>query len=602
LTIANLKQSAPDSKLPRINWAKIEEAENFAKTVKLYRQGKMTNDIFRRFRLQHGAYGTRMTDDYAMVRIKIPAGEIYPNQLEKIAQLSETFSIGSAHISTRQNIQLHWVVLEDVSEIMRGLADVGLTSREACGNTVRNVMCSPLAGVCSNEEFDATPYAIATAKFLLRNPLNQNLPRKFKFNFTCCEKHGMARIADVGLIPQIRELDGKTQLGFKIFLGGGLGNKSFVGHQLEDFTPEDDILYTSIAVIRIFDRMGDRKNMARNRMRYLVDEMGWENFQNLVLKERAIVRATQSVIVKLDVNNTPQEIKRPITVSNTDGKLSQNGYSRWFKTSTFNQKQAGYYSAFINLEAGDITANQLYSLANICREFSAEGFARNGFTQDIVFRWIHENDLPRLYSSLLEVGLANPGSLTMASPIGCSGTTSCNLALTNSHRLAKEIQRKFLELKLDEDEALRDSTIKISGCPNSCGQHEIATIGFYGGGGRVGKDMYPLYLMSIGGRADGEAMLGVNCMRVPAKRIIQVILKIIETFKKNKKPGDTLSSWLNRIVKGNENSQIKSVNDLKQILSPLVVPPTKDEDADFYTDFGSDTKYHTITGKGECAA
>jgi len=602
LTIANLKQSTPDSKLPRINWAKIEEAENFAKTVKLYRQGKMDSDIFRRFRLQHGAYGTRMTDDYAMVRIKIPAGEIYPNQLEKIAQLSETFSIGSAHISTRQNIQLHWVVLEDVSEIMRGLADVGLTSREACGNTVRNVMCSPLAGVCSNEEFDATPYAIATAKFLLRNPLNQNLPRKFKFNFTCCEKHGMARIVDVGLIPQKRELDGKTQLGFKIFLGGGLGNKSFVGHQLEDFTPEDDILYTSIAVIRIFDRMGDRKNMARNRMRYLVDEMGWENFQNLVLKERAIVRATQSVIVKLDVNNTPTEIKRPITVSDTDGKQSQNGYSRWFKTSTFKQKQSGYYSAFINLEAGDITANQLYSLANICREFSAEGFARNGFTQDIVFRWIHENDLPRLYLRLLEAGLANPGSLTMASPIGCSGTTSCNLALTNSHRLAKEIQRKFLELKLDEDDDLRDSTIKISGCPNSCGQHEIATIGFYGGGGRVGKDMYPLYMMSLGGRADGDAMLGVNCIRVPAKRIIPVILKIIETFKKNKKPDDTLSSWLNRIVKGNENSEIKSVNDLKQILSPLVVPPTKDKDADFYADFGSDTHYHTITGKGECAA
>jgi sulfite reductase (ferredoxin) len=412
----------------------------------------------------------------------------------------------------------------------------------------------------------------------------------------------MARIVDVGLIPKIKELDGKPQLGFKIFLGGGLGNKSFVGHQLEDFTPEDDVLYTSIAVLRIFDRMGDRKNMARNRMRYLVDEMGWETFQNLVLKERAIVRATQSVIIKLDVNNTPQEIKRPITVSNTDGKLSQNGYSRWFKTSTFKQKQAGYYSAFINLEAGDITANQLYSLANICREFSAEGFARNGFTQDIVFRWIHENDLPRLYSHLLEAGLANPGSLTMASPIGCSGTTSCNLALTNSHRLAKEIQRKFLELKLDEDEDLRDSTIKISGCPNSCGQHEIATIGFYGGGGRVGKDMYPLYLMSLGGRADGDAMLGVNCMRVPAKRIIQVILKIIEIFKKNKKSDDTLSSWLNRIVKGNENSQIKSVNDLKQILSPLVVPPTKDEDADFYADFGSDTKYHTITGKGECAA
>jgi sulfite reductase (ferredoxin) len=398
LTIANLKQSSPDSKLPRENWAKIEEAENFAKTVKLFRQGKIDADIFRRFRLQHGAYGTRMTDDYAMVRIKIPAGEIYPVQLEKIAQLSETFSIGSAHISTRQNIQLHWVILEDVSEIMRGLSEVGLTSREACGNTVRNVMCSPLAGVCHDEEFDVTPYAIATAKFLLRNPLNQNLPRKFKFNFTCCEKHGMARIVDVGLIPATREIAGKTQRGFKIFLGGGLGNKSFVGHHLEDFTSEEDLLYTSIAVLRIFDRMGNRKNMARNRMRYLVDEMGWEKFQNLVLKERAIVRATQSVIVKLDVDNTPNEIKRPITVSDTDGKSIPEGYSRWLKTSTFKQKQQGHYSVFVNLEAGDITANQLQALAKISRNFSAEGFARNGFSQEVVFRWIHESDLPRLYS------------------------------------------------------------------------------------------------------------------------------------------------------------------------------------------------------------
>ena len=602
MTIDNLKQSGPDSKLPRVNWAKIEEAENFAKTVKLYRQGKIDHDNFRRFRLQHGAYGTRMTDDYAMVRIKIPAGEIYPIQLEKIAQLSETFSIGSAHISTRQNIQLHWVVLEDVSEIMRGLSEVGLTSREACGNTVRNVMCSPLAGVCHDEEFDTTPYAIATAKFLLRNPLNQNLPRKFKFNFTCCEKHGMARMVDVGLIPTTREIDGKTQNGFKIFLGGGLGNKSFVGHHLEDFTPEEDLLYTSIAVLRIFDRMGNRKNMARNRMRYLVDEMGWEKFQNLVLKERAIVRATQSVIVKLDIDNTPNDIKRPITVSDEDGKSTPEGYSRWLKTSAFKQKQEGYHSVFVNLEAGDITANQLNALAKICREFSAEGFARNGFSQEIVLRWIHESDLPRLYSNLLEAGLAKPGTLSMASPIGCSGTTSCNLALTNSHRLAKEIQRKFLELKLDEDDELRDSTIKISGCPNSCGQHEIATIGFYGGGGRVGKDMYPSYQMSLGGRSDGDTMLGVICMRVPAKRIIPVILKIIEIFKKNKQSEDTLSSWINRVVKGNENSEIRSVNDFKQILAPLVVSPTKESDEDFYLDYGSDTDYHTITGKGECAA
>ena len=596
-----LRPSKSASKKPKIDWSRREESDNFAQTVKLYRQGKIDHDNFRRFRLQHGAYGTRMTDDYAMVRIKIPAGQIYPYQLEKIAQLSEMYSIGSAHVSTRENVQLHWVVLEDVSEIMHGLADVGLTSREACGNTVRNVMCSPLSGVCNDEQFDATPYAIGTARFLLRNPLNQSLPRKFKFNFSCCEKHGMTRITDVGLIPQIRELDGKNQRGFKIFLGGGLGNKSFVGHQLEDFTSDEDLLYTSIAVLQIFDRMGNRKNMARNRMRYLVDEMGWDKFKNLVLKQRTIVRATQSVIVRLNINQKQNEIKRPISVSSENGSVSD-GYARWLKTTTYKQKQEEYSAVFITLESGDITASQLRAMAEITKDFSAEGFARNGFSQDIILRYVHESELPNLYSRLLEAGLANSGSLTMASSVGCSGTSSCNLALTNSHRLAKEIQRKFLELKLDEDDDLRDATIKISGCPNSCGQHEIATIGFFGGGARVGNDMYPNYSMSLGGRFDDKSMLGVTCIRVPVKRTITVILKIIELFKKNKQSSDTLSAWIDRIVHGNESSEIKSVRDMKKVLSPLVIPPSKDDDPDFYSDYGSDTSYHTVTGKGECAA
>lgn len=602
MTVPNLEQTRPEPSKSKINWARIEEADNFAKTVKLYRQGKVDDDLFRRFRLQHGAYGTRMTSDYAMIRVKIPAGEVYPHQLEKIAQLSEAFSIGSAHFSTRENIQLHWVVLEDVSEVFRGLADVGLTSREACGNTVRNVMCSPLSGVCEQEVFDATPYALATAKFMLRNPMTQNLPRKFKFNFTCCEKHGMVRMVDVGLIPQIREIDGEKQRGFKIFLGGGLGNKSYIGHQLEDFTPEEDLLYTSIAVIRIFDRLGDRKNMARNRLRYLLNDMGWEKFQNLVLKERALVRATQSVVVSLDIDDSPKQVKSPLRISEETPNQNADGYARWYKTNTIKQKQEGYRSVFLTLEAGDITANQLRSLAEVISNFSAEGVGRNGFSQNIALRYVHEDDLPALYSKLLEVGLAKSGALTMAMPVGCSGTTSCNLALTNSHRLAKEIQRKFLELKLDEDDDLRDSSIKISGCPNSCGQHGIATIGFFGGGARVGKDMYPNYQMSIGGRSDGETMLGETCMRVPAKRVIPVVLKIIELFKNNKKSDDTLTTWIHRIVTGTEDSQIKSINDLRDTLASYGIPPTKEEDSDFYSDFGSDTSYHTKTGKGECAA
>lgn len=586
---------------PRTDWARIEEADNFARTVRLFREGRYDADSFRRFRLQHGAYGTRMTGDYAMVRIKLPAGEVYPRQLEKIAQLSEQFSIGSAHISTRENVQLHWVVLEDVSEIFRSLAEVGLTSREACGNSVRNVMCSPLSGVCPDEAFDATPYALATARFFLRNPMVQNLPRKFKFTFTCCERHGMVRMVDVGLIPHVRESGGKTQRGFKVFLGGGLGNKSYVGHQLEDFTPEEDLLYTSIAVLRIFDRLGDRKNLARNRMRYLVHDMGWDAFRALVLKERAIVRATQSVITQLDVDATEHPVKRPIRITD-EGGGAPDGYSAWLKSNTAKQKQSGYNTAFVTLEAGDITSTQLVALAEIVRNYSAEGTARTGFSQNIALRYVHDDDLQPLYSALLAGGLAKPGALTMAAPIGCSGTTSCNLALTNSHRLAKEIQRKFLELNLHDDEDLRDSSIKISGCPNSCGQHGIATIGFFGGGGRVGKDMYPNYMMSLGGRSDADTMLGVGTMRVPAKRVIPVVLKIIAVFKGDKKPGDTLASWLHRLVCGNEDEGAMSLGGLKDTLAPIVAPPTKADEPDFYSDYGSDGSYHTKTGKGECAA
>jgi len=586
---------------PKIDWSQIEEADNFAKAVQMFREGKYNEDSFRRLRLQHGAYGTRMTGDYAMVRIKIPAGQIYPAQLEKISEISEQFSIGSAHVSTRENIQLHWVVLEDVSEIFRALAEVGLTSREACGNTVRNVMCSPISGVCPDEEFDATPYALATARFFLRNPMVQNLPRKFKFNFTCCERHGMARMVDVGAIPQIREIDGRKQRGFKIFLGGGLGNKSYVGHQLEDFTPEEDLLYTSMAVVRLFDRLGDRKNLARNRMRYLVHEMGWDSFRSMVLRERAIVRVTQSVVTQLRVDLTENEIKAPIRISQSGGS-APDGFARWLKTNTLAQKQRSYNTVFVTLEAGDITSAQLRALAGVVRDFSAEGMARTGFVQNIALRYVHDDDLPQLYAALLSHGLARSGALTMAAPVGCSGTTSCNLALTNSHRLAKEIQRKFLDLKMDEDDDLRDSSIKISGCPNSCGQHGIATIGFFGGGGRVGRDMYPNYMMSLGGRSDGETMLGIGVMRVPAKRVIATTLKIIEVFKANKRSGDSLSSWVHRVVSGHEDSEIRSVDDLKRILTPLAAPPSKEEDPDFYADYGSDGSYHTKTGKGECAA
>src|ERR671925_805582 len=536
----NSKSAAPK---PNPRWGREEETEIFAKNVRLFRQGKISDDDFRRFRLQHGAYGSRLRMDYSMVRIKVPGGEITPEQLEKIASLSEAFSIGSAHVSTRQNIQLHWVQLEDVSEVMRGLVEVGLTTREACGNTVRNVMCSHYAGVCPNEAFDATPYSKAIARFFIRNPMCQNLPRKFKINFACCEEHGLVRIADIGLTPVIKD----EKRGFRIYLGGGLGAASFIGHLLEDFTPEERILPTRMAAIRLFDRHGNRENMARNRMRYLVHEMGWEKFQKMVLKERSIVEMTTSFSTSKLFNVKEEEENRQLPKAsrrmmmmtklpmlNVNVTKDSPGFDRWLHTNAVPQKQEGYFTAFITLGAGDITASQPRVLASAIRDYSAEGVARNTPQQNFALRYVRETDLPNLYEKLASVGLANPGALTIASAVGCSGTTSCNLAITNSHRLAKEVQRKFLELGIDTDDSLRDSTIKISGCPNSCGQHEIATIGFFGGATRMNNTMTPTYTMLFGGSAGEAGELGRAVMRVPAKKVIDTILKIIELYKKER--------------------------------------------------------------------
>ena len=601
----------PDKKhfSPKTNpkWGKEEETETFGQNVKLFRKGKISEDDFRRFRLQHGAYGSRLQQNYSMVRIKIPSGEITPEQLEKIGTLSEAFSIGSAHVSTRQNIQLHWVQLEDVSEIMRGLVEVGLTTREACGNTIRNVMCSHFAGVCPDEEFDSTPYAKAIARFFLRNPVCQNLPRKFKINFACCSRHGLVRIADIGLIPMKKE----GINGFKIYLGGGLGAASFIGHQLEEFTPQDRVVSTCMAVVRLFDRLGNRENMARNRMRYLVNEMGWEKFQKLVIKERSGVEMTISLetlnryMVDLETPNIRQLSNgKKLPLINEKVNVDSDPYTRWLHSNVVSQKQDGYSVVFVTLGAGDITSNQLRSLAKTIRNYSGEGCARNTANQNFAIRFVKARDLPEFYNDLANTGLANPGALTMSSAVGCSGTTSCNLAITNSHRLAKEIQMKFIELGLDTEDDLRDSTIKISGCPNSCGQHEIATIGFYGGASRIDGTMTPTYSMSFGGRDGEDGMLGKSVMRVPAKRVIATLIKIIEIYKQERSTNESFAMWIEKIINGvgNGNGEIKNLDDIKSVLIQTVSLPSAKDDPESYMDYGNDVQFSAKTARGECAA
>jgi sulfite reductase (ferredoxin) len=419
-------------------------------------------------------------------------------------------------------------------------------------------------------------------------------------------------------VPAIKQgEDGKAIRGFKTYLGGGLGAASFIGHQLEDFTPEDRLLATCMATVRLFDRHGNRENMARNRMRYLVHETGWEKFQKMVLKERSIVEMTMSystsklfdIKAEEDTRQLPKA-PRMTKLPMLNEQVTKDGpaFERWLHTNVVPQKQEGYFVVFITLGAGDITANQLRVLASAIRHYSAEGAARNTPQQNFAVRYVRGTDLRDFYEQLASAGLANPGALTISSAVGCSGTTSCNLAITNSHRLAKEVQRKLLELGFDTDDSLRDSTIKISGCPNSCGQHEIATIGFFGGASRMNNLMTPTYTMIFAGSAGEQGELGKAVMRVPAKRIIDTILKIIDLYKQQRlSESETLHQWITNVTKGirtetTTSSEIKNLEDMKAALAQVVQLPAPDEDPDAYMDYGSDSRFTAKTARGECAA
>jgi len=351
--------------------------------------------------------------------------------------------------------------------------------------------------------------------------------------------------------------------------------------------------------------------MARNRMRYLVHETGWEKFQKMTLKERTAVEMTTSYSTAQLFDVKSQEDTRQLPKAPRIAKLpmlneqvskDSPAFERWLHTNVVPQKQEGYFTAFITLGAGDITASQLRVLASAIRDYSAEAVARNTPQQNFAVRYIRGTDLREFYEKLASAGLANPGALTIASAVGCSGTTSCNLAITNSHRLAKEVQRKFLELGLDTDDSLRDATIKISGCPNSCGQHEIATVGFFGGATRMNNSMVPTYTMLFAGSAGEQGELGKAVMRVPAKRVIDTVLKIIELYRQDKSGNETLHQWVTRITKGQGTGSIKNLESMKAALAQVIQLPAPDSDPDAYMDYGSDSRFSAKTARGECAA
>lgn len=527
------------------------EVARFADMIERRRRGEVDEEDFRRFRLQHGVYGIRGQTDVQMVRVKIPGGILTSAQLDCLATIAETFSRGIGHITTRQDIQFHWVSLDKVPEVLRRLMEVGLTTREACGNVVRNITACPLAGVCTTEVFDVTPYATALSRFLLRNPVCCALPRKFKIAFSgCAVDCAVAGIHDVGALAAVKEENGVLRRGFRLYVGGGLGPSPQAAQLLEPFTPAEDLILTVVAILRVFDRLGNRQNRARARMKFLVRDLGIEEFRRLVLEERRVLWSTWTgeppTVSPTFEPNPPPAPEEPLPEAPAPA-----GFEVWQKTNVVSQKQAGFCAAYVTVPGGDLTADQFRALANLTRRLPGVE-PRTVRTQNLVLRWVREEWLSSLYAALVEAGLGLPGVNGITDVVGCPGADTCNLAITYSHRLALELSRQLvqsLDKALAED--LRDVTIKVSGCPNSCGQHHIATIGLYGTARKVGDRQVPFYQLLLGGHVhDGGVTFAQPVIRIPARRVPEAILRLVNAYRHERAEGETFLDWVRR--KGGE--------------------------------------------------
>ena len=575
----------------------LEEIETFEQEAKRMLSGEIVGDLFKPFRLQYGIYGQRQAG-VQMVRIKIPFGGITANQLRRIAELSERYTTGVGHVTTRQDIQLHFAELKDVSTIMRGLAEVGLTTREACANTVRNVTGCHLAGVCQGEVFDITPYAKTVAYHLLRNPLNQSLPRKFKIAFSGCRHDcALTPIHDIGLLAA-KSVDGT--LGFRMVAGGGLGSAPRIAQVLRDFTPIDELIPSIEAVIKVFDQLGNRKNRNKARMKFVIEKLGFAEFKRRW--EEAYVamghaRPTSQTITLLEHNDEPLPLIMPAsngtkptaTNGSFNGQGQETPFAMWKRTNVVSQKQAGYCTAVVKLFMGDVTASQMLHLADLADRYS-NGNLRTTINQNMVIRWVPEPRLGELYQDLASQGLSDPGAELAEDIIACPGTDTCGLGITSSKGLARALAEVFPAGRVPQD--LKDISVKISGCHNSCAQHHIATIGLHGVGKRIGEHTAPFYELHLGGKVNGTAKIGQMTVKLPVKAVSAAITHLIDVYRRDRKPGEGLPAFIDRVGK----------NALKDELIPYTLVPAFADDPTFYYDWEADEAFVLEDlGPGECA-
>jgi sulfite reductase beta subunit-like hemoprotein len=576
------------------------EVSRFESTVEQYLAGDVPEDVFRVFRLNQGIYGQRQGGHHQMVRVKIPYGRIEPDQLEVLGFVAETYSRGWGHLTTRQNVQFHFVPLEKTPEVLRLLAGAGLTSREACGDTVRNVVGCHLAGACPLEVLDISPWAEAAARYFLRSPYAQRLPRKFKINFSgCATDCGQAMFNDVGVIAVTRPLpDGTVEPGFRVMLAGGLGANPHPAQALEEFTSREDLMPTIEAVLRTFDHYGNRDNKLRARMKWLVDTMGIEELRTRIVKERRMLRAAHGWPGGLpeqvrEHGDAPAGISSEISPKNvpTDVPvrlLATDPYQRWEDANVVRGRANGTVSAYASCKLGDITADQFRALAAIQRDFALD--VRITSRQNLALRDLTEADLRGLFARLDEIGMAEAGAELARDVVACPGADTCNLAVTQSRGLADDIGSALDEAGLADVGGVK---VNISGCTNSCGQHHISDLGFFGLERRAHGRAAPGYQMLLGGHLGAmEVEFGSKAAKLPAKRASEAVVRVVGRFADEREAGETFASWLDR--SGGAAAVGAGLKDLDAFEPPDVAP-------DLYVDFGETGPYVAEVGESECA-
>ncbi len=595
-------------------WA--DEIDQFENQLELRKRGKLEEKVFAETRLRRGVYGQRydngkrhdgiaerplafdarptkgpdtLWDAPGMQRIKIPFGGVSPDQLDELAALSEEYSDAILHVTTRQDVQLHFVHIEDTPDLMRRLAAVGITTREACGNSVRNVTACPLAGVCKTEPFDVSPYAAALMRFLLGHPDVQDFGRKFKPAFSGCEHEacGLVQLHDAGFVARV--VDGKR--GFKVVVGGGLGAVPHQAKVLSEFTPEEELLPEIQAVARVFARLGEKQNRGRARIKFLVQKLGIEEFRRLVAEERkALPHDERHTAFLRAMPHTQGEAPRAGGAIPQDGRAE--GFEEWLATNVSPQRQDGYSVVMLNLPLGDLTADQARGLSDLAREYVGDNL-RTTVEQNVALRFVSDADLPALHRALAALGLAAPGATTIVDVTTCPGTDTCKLGISASRGLGAELRHRLVAKSASLPEAVKSLKIKISGCFNSCGQHHVADIGFYGNSRKIDGRTVPHFQVILGGQwTHNAASYGLAVGSVPSKAIPQAVDALTDAYAHGRESGETFQAWIGRMGKRN----------VKELIKPFMAVAPYAEDPSFYSDW-SDVREFTIgdLGVGECA-